>query len=860
MICSVRSRLLATMSLLLASLAVAPAFAGNVLPTGGSVTSGSVTISQPNTTTLNVSNTTLAMTGDQYRVIARNGGGNTTSTTALLTVTTPLPIFSTQPANQAVATGANATFTVLANGNATYQWQREAFGNLTYANLTNTGAYSNVTTATLTVTNSTLVMSGDQFRAVATNVGGSTTSTSALLTVATPLPIFTTEPTSQTVPPGTNVTFTATAGGNATYQWQREAFGNLTYANLTNTGAYSNVTGTTLSVTNVTLAMSGDQFQLVATNLGGSATSTSALLTVQGSVTPLPVFTTQPVNQSITTGSNTSFTAAAGNSTYQWQELVAGNLTYANVTDSATFGGSNTTTLTITNATLALTGDQFRAVATNLGGNTTSTSALLTVTTNLPVFTTQPVNAIEVAGANATFTATAGANATYQWQLQPFGNLTYANLTNTGAYSNVTGTTLTVSNTTLVMSGDQFQLVATNGNGSTTSTSASLTVTTPLPIFTTQPADEAVIAGANTTFTAVTSGNATYQWQREAFGNLTYANLTNTGAYSNVTGTTLSVTNTTLPMDGDQFRAVATNLGGSTTSTSALLTVIIPIPMFTGQPANKTVVKGANTTFGVVATNGIDFQWQVLAPGSAGYANVTDNGTYSGATTKTLTVSNTTLAQSGTRFRAVAANDSGAVTSNAAVLTVNSSLVPVILTQPLSVNALTTSPVKFAIAVGGPRPITFVWEKNNVKLKNSGHIYQATTATLLIRNVVRGDAGNYRVIVTNKNGSVTSQVARLTIFIPTLEIVLSPVSATVKTGASVNFRVIANGLGMLDYLWKKNGVEIRNGGNVSGATTDILRLKNIDAADTGGYRAVVNNGQSTATSNSAMLTVNAAAD
>ena len=86
--------------------------------------------------------------------------------------------------------GQNASFTITANGTGglSYQWQREAAGSSTWSNLSNSGLYSGTGTTTLTVTEVTVGMSGDQFRCVVTNsFNSSTTSTAASLFVDVPL-------------------------------------------------------------------------------------------------------------------------------------------------------------------------------------------------------------------------------------------------------------------------------------------------------------------------------------------------------------------------------------------------------------------------------------------------------------------------------------------------------------------------------------------------------------------------------------------------------------------------------------------------------------------------------------------------
>lgn len=86
-------------------------------------------------------------------------------------------------------------------------------------------------------------------------------------------PMFTTQPQSQTVEVGVNVTFTASASGFSplNYQWQ------LNGSNIV--GA----TGASLSLTNVQSLASGD-YSVVVTNIAGSITSTNALLTVNSPV------------------------------------------------------------------------------------------------------------------------------------------------------------------------------------------------------------------------------------------------------------------------------------------------------------------------------------------------------------------------------------------------------------------------------------------------------------------------------------------------------------------------------------------------------------------------------------------------
>lgn len=91
----------------------------------------------------------------------------------------------------------------------------------------------------------------------------------------------------------------------------------------------------------------------------------------------------------------------------------------------------------------------------------------------------------------------------------------------------------------------------------------------------------------------------------------------------------------------------------------------------TTQPANVSVTAPAAASFSVVASDmGGSFQWQVKV-GTAQYANVTDGGVYSGATTATLLISDST-GLNGNKYRVVILNTAGntTITSKPGTLTV----------------------------------------------------------------------------------------------------------------------------------------------------------------------------------------------
>lgn len=70
-------------------------------------------------------------------------------------------------------------------------------------------------------------------------------------------------------------------------------------------------------------------------------------------------------------------------------------------------------------------------------------------------------------------------------------------------------------------------------------------------------------------------------------------------------------------------------------------------------------------------------------------------------------------------------------------------------------------------------------------------------------------------------------------------IIFPPQNQTNYTGTVVNFSVSAEGTGPLAYQWRRNGTNISDGGNISGAGTSSLALTNVSTVDAANYDVVV---------------------
>ena len=103
------------------------------------------------------------------------------------------------------------------------------------------------------------------------------------------------------------------------------------------------------------------------------------------------------------------------------------------------------------------------------------------------------------------------------------------------------------------------------------------------------------------------------------------------------------------------------------------------------------------------------------------------------------------------------------------------------------------------------------------------------------------------MVVTNAYGSVTSQVATLTVMDPF--ILTQPASQAVYVGLTACFTVVAGGSAPIGYQWRKGGVEL------PGATASALTLTNAQLADAGSYNVTITNVYGSVASAPAVLTV-----
>jgi hypothetical protein len=83
----------------------------------------------------------------------------------------------------------------------------------------------------------------------------------------------------------------------------------------------------------------------------------------------------------------------------------------------------------------------------------------------------------------------------------------------------------------------------------------------------------------------------------------------------------------------------------------------------------------------------------------------------------------------------------------------------------------------------------------------------------------------------------------------------APQSIATTTGETVTFAVTATGAPPFSYQWRKNGVPLSDGPNLTGSLTSTLKIIHAQAGDAGNYAAQASNACATVTSPAAALSV-----
>lgn len=345
-----------------------------------------------------------------------------------------------------------------------------------------------------------------------------------------------------------NMRFVVLAGGSSTIKWDLATAGNCEYA---------------------------DEFADVIPVPASGWVSGGVTAGVPASITSQP-----SGNLNISDGSNTSISVTASSgATFQWESLSTGG-SWTAISNSAPYSGATTSTLTITGASVALNGTQYRVIVTGgCGAPVTSSSVTLSVTGANAVGLSAgnvsgcqgdtvniPLSATGLSGVTAlSFILNLPAGAVYVGLNGFAPGLGSATGSAPGSLLSITWSGSAFSQASGSLMNVRLVLPAQPGSvtwdaNSTVTPNASLSFTngavavTPLPSVTTQPAAAVTVGEFQSTSVSVVALNATtFRWQKQGTGN-TWSDLTDGSIYSGTGTAILNVLSATSSLNNARYR------------------------------------------------------------------------------------------------------------------------------------------------------------------------------------------------------------------------------------------------------------------------------------------------------------------
>ncbi len=398
----------------------------------------------------------------------------------------------------------------------------------------------------------------------------------------------------------------------------------------------------------------------------------------------------------------------------------------------------------------------------DLGGNTLPAywvNGTVNPAAAAPVFNLQPMDVSVAEGGNAQFTAIATGADEYQWYESADNGNTYTALNDGGMYAGTGTDNLTLSGVNLGMNGYLYRLMAKENacNQEVTSLNAVLTVT--------QTSNNILIHAVNVSscantpmYVPVDASNfdnvgmfhfeLTVDPAMLAFTGMMNVNPTLGTVQSSVAGNTVSIdwtSATPVTLGNSPLFGIGFNyLGGAASvqwnsnncqiqdgngqdiPTDYFNSTVNPLataPVINTQPANQTVIENQTANFSIAASGANTYQWQESANGGSSWANLSNNTTYSGATTNALTISGVPLTYNGNQYRCIATETvcNLSTSSIAGILTVTPATTDIVTT----IGSITTCP-DTSVSIFIPINVT---NFNNVASASMKIAYDTTVLT-----------------------------------------------------------------------------------------------------------------------------------
>ncbi len=354
---------------------------------------------------------------------------------------------------------------------------------------------------------------------------------------------------------------------------------------------------------------------------------------------------------------------------------------------------------------------------------------------------------------------------------------------------------------------------------SVTSEEVTVTVipdTTPLAILT-QPQNTVIIEGKSGSLTVEAEGEGTlnYQWYKDGT------------AISGANSATYNITDMTADKAGT-YKVLVTDSLTSVTSNEVSVTMENALKI-TSQPTGLTLFEGESGSLSVTA----------VGAGTLSYQWYHDGSQLTNGKADTLTLNDIRHSQEGSYY-VVVTDKNGNVTSSTVTVTVEEKLE--ITTQPTAIAKLEGESGSLSVNAIGEGTLTYQWYKDGVEIDG------ATGVNLEFDQLSQSDEGKYKVVVTDTNGSITSNEVTVTVY-QNINITKQPTDFTVVEGTAKSLTVEVEGEGTLSYQWYKNDAVL------TGKTDATLAFSSIAMSDAGEYKVMIADAIGTVTSNTVTVTV-----
>ena len=190
------------------------------------------------------------------------------------------------------------------------------------------------------------------------------------------------------------------------------------------------------------------------------------------------------------------------------------------------------------------------------------------------------------------------------------------------------------------------------------------------------------------------------------------------------------------------------------------------------------------------------------------------------------------------------ATDERGVRSLSTVSAFGNNLAPKISRELASEVAPVDESMALAISVTGPGPFIYQWYANGSPIAGGSH------SVLNFEKPKADNSGLYSVLIANRYGMVTSEVAQV-VFTARPLFTKQPQNTSVTIGNSATLAFDVEGIEPMIYQWYRNETFIPN------ATNTVLEIPNSQTTDAGTYYARAQNGSGVTQSASASLTIEA---